>query len=64
VAAVPAIRRRIGRVSGGAGPVGDEGCLNSQPTADRIGDLALAVYKTVVGHGVLPPARRPLSASS
>jgi D-alanyl-D-alanine carboxypeptidase len=30
--------------------------LNSQPADDKIGDLVLAVYKTLVGHGVLPPA--------
>jgi D-alanyl-D-alanine carboxypeptidase len=30
--------------------------LNSQPADDKIGALVVAVYKTLVGHGVLPPA--------
>jgi D-alanyl-D-alanine carboxypeptidase len=29
--------------------------LNSQPTVDHISELVVAIYKTLVGHGVIPP---------
>jgi D-alanyl-D-alanine carboxypeptidase len=29
--------------------------LNSQPTVDHIGQLAVAVHNTLVAHGVVPP---------
>lgn len=32
--------------------------LNSQPTVDHIGDLAVSVYKTLVAHGVVRPTAR------
>ena len=32
--------------------------LNSQPTVDHVGDLAVSVYGTLVAHGVIRPTAR------